>query len=106
MFKYHLRIALRKLLKNKLYTSLNIVGLAVGLAACLLMITIVLDDLSYDQHWKHANQLYRLISVTKVNYGSEQTPNVFSGLSPELKRNFPEVQSFCRMEVKQNTLIQ
>src|SRR3954466_12949202 len=106
MFKYNLRIALRKLLKSKLYTALNIVGLAVGLAACFLVITIVLDDLSYDKQWKHTNQLYRLIGVTKVNYGIEQTPNVFSGLSPELKRNFPEVQSFCRMEVKQNTLLQ
>lgn len=106
MFRYELKIALRKLLKSKLYTSLNIAGLAVGLAACLVVTTIVLDDLSYDKQWKHADQLYRIIGVTKVNYGIEQTPNTYSGLGPELKRNFPEVKSFCRMEVKQNTLLQ
>lgn len=106
MFRYELKIALRKLLKSKLYTTLNIAGLAVGLAACLLVTTIVLDDLSYDKQWKHADDLYRLIGVTKANYGIEQTPNTYSGLGPELKRNFPEVKSFCRMEVKQNTLLQ
>lgn len=73
MFRYELKIALRKLLKSKLYTSLNIAGLAIGLAACLLVTTIVLDDLSYDKQWKHTDDLYRLIGATKVNYGMERT---------------------------------
>lgn len=63
MFKYELKIAIRKLLKSKLYSSLNIVGLAVGLAACLIIATIVLNDLSYDRQWKNSKQLYKIIAV-------------------------------------------
>lgn len=104
MLKYELKIAARKLLKSKLYSSLNIIGLAVGLAACLIIATIVLNDVSYDKQWKNSNQLYKIIGVKSVNYGREETPNVYSGLGPELKRNFPEVKSFCRMEVSQTKI--
>ncbi|MBX2920786.1 MAG: ABC transporter permease [Chitinophagaceae bacterium] len=92
MFKYELKIAIRKLLKNKLYSAINIVGLALGVAACLLVATIVLDDLSYDQHWKKTDQIYRIIGVANVNHGVEEFPNVYSGLGPELKRNFSEAK--------------
>jgi putative ABC transport system permease protein len=97
MLTYELKIALRKLLKSKLYSTLNIIGLAVGLAACLIIATIVLNDLSYDKQWKNSNQLYKIIGVQSVNHGTVETANVFSGLGPELKRNFPEVKAFCRM---------
>ncbi|MCC7515083.1 MAG: FtsX-like permease family protein [Bacteroidia bacterium] len=100
MLKYEIKIAIRKLLKNKLYSSINIIGLAVGVAACLLVATIVLDDLSYDRQWKQTDQLFRIIQVANVNNGTEEIPNVYTGLGPELKGNFPEVKSFCRMEVK------
>jgi len=101
MLKFEIKIALRKLLKSKLYTSVNVLGLAVGLSACLVMATIVLDDLSYDKQWKQSNQLFKIIGVTNVNHGVEETPQVFSGLAPELKRTFPEVKAFCRMEVEE-----
>ncbi len=104
MLKYELKIALRKLLKSKLYSSINIVGLAVGLAACLIIATIVLNGLSYDKQWKNTNRLYKIIGVESVNHGTEETPEVFSGLAPELKRNFPEVKAFCRMEVEQTKI--
>jgi putative ABC transport system permease protein len=104
MFKYELKIAIRKLLKSKLYSSLNIVGLAVGLAACLIIATIVLNDLSYDRQWKNSKQLYKIIAVKKVNHGIEEKVDVFSGLGPELKRKFPEVEAFCRMEVTEEKI--
>lgn len=104
MLTYELKIAIRKLLKSKLYSSLNIVGLAVGLAACLIIATIVLNDLSYDMQWKNFNQLYKIIGVQSVNHGTEETSAIYSGLGPELKRNFSEVKAFCRMEVEQTKI--
>ncbi|HWB26182.1 MAG TPA: FtsX-like permease family protein [Chitinophagaceae bacterium] len=104
MLHYELKIALRKLLKSKLYSSLNIVGLAVGLAACLIIATIVLNDLSYDKQWKNSNLLYKIIGVQSANHGIEETPNVYSGLGPALVRSFPQVKSFCRMEVEQEKI--
>lgn len=104
MLKYELKIALRKLFKSKLYSSLNIVGLAIGLAACLIIATIVLNDLSYDKQWKNASQLYKLIGFQHVNHATEETQYVHAALGPELKRNFPEVKAFCRMEPKQTKI--
>lgn len=104
MFKNYLKIAWRNLLNNKVYSLINITGLAVGLSACLLVATVVVDELSYDKQWKHAKQLYRIISVNKLNDAIERTPNSFSAFGPELKRNFPEVKEYCRMQVEQKRL--
>ena len=60
MFQNYFRVACRNLLKNKLYSAINIAGLAVGLAACILISVFVRDELSYDRHWANADQLYRL----------------------------------------------
>ncbi len=104
MLKFELKIALRKLLKSKLYTTVNVLGLAVGLAACLIMASIAMDDFSYDKQWPKANQLYKIIGVQSVNHGTAEMPNVYSGLGPELKRVFPEVKAFCRMEVAETNI--
>ncbi len=60
MFKNYLKVALRNLLNHKLYSLINILGLAIGLSACILIILFVRDELSYDQHWKNASSIYRL----------------------------------------------
>ena len=60
MFENYVRVAFRNLFKNRLYSAINIVGLAVGLAACILISLFVRDELSYDQHWANADSLYRL----------------------------------------------
>ncbi len=104
MFKNYVKTAWRHLLNNKVYSLINITGLAVGLSACLLVATVVVDELSYDKQWKHANQLYRLISINNLNDAIERTPNSFSALGPELKRNFPEVKEYCRMQIEQKQL--
>lgn len=49
MFKNYIKTAIRNFSKNKLYSSLNIFGLAIGLATCLLIMLYVHDELSYDQ---------------------------------------------------------
>ncbi len=60
MFQNYFRVAVRNLFKNRLYSVINITGLAVGLAACILISLFVRDELSYDQHWSNASQLHRL----------------------------------------------
>jgi putative ABC transport system permease protein len=104
MIKNYFKTAWRNLLNNRVYSLINITGLVVGLSACLLVATVVVDELSYDKQWTHANQLYRLISINNLNNAIERTPNSFSALSPELKQNFPEVKEYCRMQVEQKQL--
>jgi len=60
MLKNYIVVALRNLANHRLYSAINIVGLAVGLAACVLIALFVRDELSYDQHWAKSDNLYRL----------------------------------------------
>jgi putative ABC transport system permease protein len=60
MFQNYINVALRNLFKHKLYSAINIVGLAVGLAACIMIMLFVRDELSYDRFWSKADNIYRL----------------------------------------------
>src|SRR3569832_237793 len=98
MIKNYFKIAFRNLQRNKIYTFINIAGLTIGLTSCLLVATVVLDDLSYDHHWKNSDDIYRIINVNKSNKNVvEKSSRSFSGLGPSLKKDFPEVKEYCRM---------
>jgi len=60
MFKNYIAVALRNLINHKLYSAINIIGLAVGLAACVMIALFVQDEFSYDKQWAKADSLYRL----------------------------------------------
>ncbi|MCJ9428009.1 ABC transporter permease [Kordiimonas marina] len=66
MFQNYLNVALRNLIKHKLYSAINIIGLAVGLAACILISLYVRDELSFDKFWSNANNIYRLQTTFKI----------------------------------------
>jgi putative ABC transport system permease protein len=60
MLKNYITIAINNLLKNKLYSAINIIGLAVGLAACILIALYVQDQYSYDTQWNNSDRIYRV----------------------------------------------
>ncbi|NVJ69996.1 MAG: ABC transporter permease [Alphaproteobacteria bacterium] len=66
MFKNYISVAFRNLIKHKLYSVINIVGLSVGLAACVLITLFVRDELSFDTFWEDADQLYRVNTTFNV----------------------------------------
>ncbi|GAB4010012.1 ABC transporter permease [Spirosoma migulaei] len=69
MFKSYLKIAIRNLGRNRLTTALNVAGLSVGVAACLVIYLIVQFELNFDQNNPNAGQIYRLVS--KFKFGDE-----------------------------------
>lgn len=90
----YIKIAMRNIIKQKGYTFINLAGLAVGMASCLLILLWIQDELSYDQFHKNKNNLYRLnyeevISGTYAKY--TKTPfaaaPVFSKQIPEIDKN-------------------
>lgn len=92
MFKNNLKIALRSLLKQKVYTFINVLGLAVGIASCLIIVLFIQNEFSYDTFFKDHDRIYRMVLERK--YPNHSTfysliPNSFEGV---IRRDFPEVE--------------
>ncbi len=98
MLKNYLKIALRNLRKHKGYSMINITGLAVGLAYCLLIFLYVQDELSYDRYHEKADRIYRLVSDLKTPDRTFQFAVTPPDMAPTLRRDFPEIQNTVRFQ--------
>ena len=106
MFRNYITVAFRNLINNKLYSAINIIGLAVGLAACVMIALFVRDEFSYDQHWQNADQIHRL-HTTFNNPGREPLVTVVAqGPAKQgLKNYFPEDIEFAtRFNVRETVV--
>jgi putative ABC transport system permease protein len=97
MLKNYLRIALRTLRKHPLYTAINVSGLAVGMACCLLIVMLVRHEWSYDRFHTNADRIYRttieyVAPGGEVNYQNMMTP----AFTPLLKDEFPAIEQATR----------
>ncbi len=91
MLKNYLKIAFRNLLKHKAHSAINVIGLAIGMACCMLILFYVQDELSYDRYHKNAEHIYRVVEIVKSdNVGEESASNPFP-LGPTLVQDFPEM---------------
>ncbi|HZY83146.1 MAG TPA: ABC transporter permease [Cyclobacteriaceae bacterium] len=96
MFINYLVIAFRNLAKYKIFSIINITGMAVSLASCLLISIFVVDELSYDRHHPDGDRTYRVYNIVD-NQGSVSTlPILPYPFAPYLKRDFPEIESAVR----------
>lgn len=93
----HLKVAIRNFARRKVYTLLNIGGLAVSLCTAALIWFYVQDQSSYDQHYKNAERIYRV--NYDVTLSGERVPQADVGqpVGPTLKANFPQVEEFGRI---------
>ena len=96
MFKNYLKTALRNLWKNKGFSSINIVGLAIGLATCLLMIIYVVDELSYDRYNTKADRIYRLDGDIKFGGHHFILATAPAPAGPAMLQDYPEVEKEVR----------
>jgi len=101
LIKNFFKIAVRNLLRNKVYAFINVIGLSVGLTGCLVVATMVMNELSYDRSWKKSDRIYR---ANFNDSGTHETvPVVLSGMAPSLKQHFPEVENYCRLEKRRKS---
>jgi len=105
MLKNYFKIAFRNITRNKGYSFINIVGLAVGIAGCLLISLWVKDELSYDRFHENADLLYRV--EFEQNYsGRMYHVNVSSHpLGPALKAELPEIEEMTRFTYPEEVMI-
>ncbi|MDB5089606.1 MAG: putative transport system permease protein, partial [Mucilaginibacter sp.] len=97
MIRNYLKTAYRSLLKNKGFTVLNVLGLSVGLATCLLIVFYLVDELSYDRYNTKADRIYRLTLDAQLNghgglYATSEGP-----LLSAIKNIFPEIEKSVRV---------
>ncbi|MXX03533.1 MAG: FtsX-like permease family protein [Gemmatimonadetes bacterium] len=89
MLKSYLNIAIRHMAREKGYTAINVLGLAVGMICAMLIFLYVSFELSYDRYHEKADRLYRVA----VNNDARTPP----ALGPALQEDFPEIQGFVRL---------
>ncbi|MEO8819455.1 MAG: ABC transporter permease, partial [Ginsengibacter sp.] len=97
MFKNYFKTAFRTLSKNKFYSAINISGLAVGLAAAIMLLMWVQNELSYDKFNKDYQHIYRLSSQLKSN-GENMTWTGVPGPLAFFAKSIPQVQSIVRTQ--------
>lgn len=97
MLKSYLRIAWRNLNKNKIYSFLNITGLAIGLASFLLIALYIMDELSYDRFNEKANRIYRINSDIKLGGGELHMPVTSDMMGQLLIKDNPAIEQFTRI---------
>src|SRR6478752_9872459 len=104
MFRNYLKTAFRNLRKNRLYTAINIFGLTVGLAACLLIGVYIIHELSYDKFNINANRIVRATMEYKEAGTVNTVATTGTKVGPAFKRNFPEVEEYARTFISHNVV--
>jgi putative ABC transport system permease protein len=94
MFKNYLKIAFRNIVRYKGFSFINISGLAIGMAVCILMLLGVQDELSYDKFHVKKDRIFRILN--KRPNGTFSV-NLTYALPPFLKEKYPEVEEFSRV---------
>ncbi|MCG8605779.1 ABC transporter permease, partial [bacterium] len=108
MFKNYLKIAFRSLWKYKGYSFINVFGLAIGMACCILILLYVQDELSFDKHHENSDRIFR---VSRQWFNSDGSSSLHLGhvappIAPLLKNDFSEIMQVARMTDGGTPLIQ
>lgn len=111
MLKNYIKIAWRNILKKKVYSIINIVGLGVGMACCVLIFMFVQDELSYDNYHEKGDRIYSVTHGTKSpegkTEGSEAYPFWVWGnapVGPALHLDFPEIEKVVQFSGRADIL--
>ena len=100
MKKNYFIIAWRNLRRNKVYSFINITGLSIGLACCMLILLYNKDEVSYDHFLDNATNIYRVVHDNINPDGKVESSNGNTGMmpGPNFKREIPEIKDFVRVQ--------
>jgi len=98
MFKNSLILTFRNIIRNKVYFIINVLGLAVGLACCFLLLIFVMDEISYDKFHKQSDRIFRVIC--EIDNSGQKTYQTLTQevLTPNLRLSFPEFEKITRLQ--------
>lgn len=97
MLKNYLKIALRNLRRHKAYSYINIGGLAIGVACCLLIFLYIHDELNYDSFHEKADRIFRINTDIKLGPTELNIPVVSDMMGQLLKQDYPQIEEYTRI---------
>ena len=106
MFQNYITTALRNIFKNKGFSLINVTGLAIGMAACLLIFLFVQDELSYDAYHEKADQIYRIAVDYKLRSQEFEVATVGPVVAETMISLYPEVEDAVRFRDPGDLIIQ
>jgi len=98
MFKFYLKTAVRNLSKFKSISSINIIGLSLGMAVCILLMLYVQDELSFDRYHQHSDRIFRILE--------NDQPYISPQVSEMVGSNFAEIERSARILVRDKCMIE
>jgi putative ABC transport system permease protein len=98
MIKNYFKITWRNLLKNKIFSLINIAGLSIGLACAMLILLYVKDEVSFDRFHKNGNNIYRIVTRSKYRGIEHKDSNTGFLQGPRFAKNVPGIESFVRIQ--------
>jgi predicted permease len=96
MLKNYLKIAFRNFKKHKVYSFINISGLAVGMACCMLIMLWVQDELNYERFQKQLDKIFCVVQWNPSRDANQFGGSIPAPLIPHLKKNYPEIKHSTR----------
>jgi len=102
MLKNYFKIAFRNIMRHKAYAAINISGLAIGMASCILILLWVQNELSFDRFHANANELYR-ITCNAGDFKAAVNP---AGMPAGLKAKMPQIKSYVRLSHRNTNLLE
>ncbi|MEM6865570.1 MAG: ABC transporter permease, partial [Bacteroidota bacterium] len=97
MIKNYLKIAWRNLLKNKVFSLINIIGLSFGVAACLLISVYIIHESSYDKHVANSSNIYRMMGQYLIDGRISESIHFSANMAPTVLHDFAEVENSGRL---------
>ncbi|MDP4284460.1 MAG: ABC transporter permease [Bacteroidota bacterium] len=101
MIKNYFKTAWRYIKKHKAYSLINILGLALGIASCLIIFLVVQYELGYDQFYKKSDRTYR-VTLNQLDFN----PSVSMGVVPALRTDFPELEDVSQVWYRKSALLE
>lgn len=97
MIKNYLKIAWRNMAANKLFTSLNIAGLGIGMCVCITLFACISYELSFDRMYKNSKSIYRVNMQTTEQYNYQVWAQLPNSVGPAIVQTIPQVRSMTRL---------
>jgi putative ABC transport system permease protein len=105
MLRNYLLIAIRSLTKHKFYSFINVIGLATGIAACLVILLFIQSELGYDRHHEKADRIYRVNGEIKFGGNHYKLAVASAPMGSTLAQGYPEIETAVRFRTRGSYLV-